>query len=554
MDDREIVNGILSIDPDITVISEENGISYFELFGSEYGIQYFSANDKTRFPKVVVRNYDKYDYPHIMTYEETINDDVCRCICLYEDEKYIKYLYSFEEKVSETIERLKVLLQLTEREIEEEFQKEFLYYWNKESKIGIDVYLNQERCFQRLNLYQNIQIRNRDRFVSKGIKLNDIKNYKHIPNIEGFYIPITDNRRILPPIKGNPWTMKEVMNIIDGKPYSRISRDTFDQISIEKSKATHILLVFEMIFDGQSFNFGILVEFSNQTKDNLMNRLKKSVKKISLCKIDRCDYFFLNSQIGNDISLIGKKVAIVGCGSLGSYVVEDLVKAGVKNVSLYDDDRVDYANVLRHKAEFYWEGYLKVACMKSRLEAMHPEISVEMRGNIVDNILRSDMQEYDLIIFTVGNSDVQLASNQIFMEEKYNKPVIYVWLEAGGTDSHVLTVDYSKKGCFECLFTDNSGVYVNNRANKLSAEIIERYTLRNGCGATRVSYGTSILLRTTSVVLDTIQKIFSGVIKENSLINITATEVVNNGNCFVEGECKCCGNRNKAEVHQNEPS
>lgn len=551
MDEKYIVKSILAADSDITVISHEDGISYFELFGSEYGIRYFPEKDRTKFPAIVVRNYDKYDFPHIMTFEQTINDDICRCICLYEDEKIVKYLYSYEEKIVETLRRLKVLLQLTEREIETEFQKEFLHYWNGEAETEIDVYLNKERCFQRLNLYQDKKEGNYFRFVSSSIKLNNVKAHRHVANVEGFYVPIADNRRIFPPVKGKSWTMREVMDIIDGKPYSRISRDTFDKILLEKSKATKILLIFEMIIEQQSYNFGLLVEFCNQTKDNLMSRLKKCVQKITPCVVNRCDYYFLNKQIGNDVSLIDKKMAVVGCGSLGSYVAEDLVKAGVKNLFLYDSDRVTHANILRHKAELGWVGYHKVVCMKSRLEAIHPEIFVEIKWDMLAGTLKDDMKKYDLIIFTVGSSDVQLALNRVFMEEGYNKPVIYVWLEAGGTDSHILIVDYSKQGCFECLYTDSTGKLVNNKVNKLSDERIERYILKNGCGATRVAYGTSVLLRTTSVLLDIIEKIINEEINESSLINISSTEVVNNGNSFVERECKCCGNRNETKMHQD---
>lgn len=95
---------------------------------------------------------------------------------------------------------------------------------------------------------------------------------------------------------------------------------------------------------------------------------------------------------------------------------------------------------------------------------------------------------------------------------------------------------------------------MNNKVNRLSDERIERYTLKNGCGATRVAYGTSILLRTTSVLLDIIQKIFNNEVNENSLINISPIKVVNNGNSFVERECKCCGNRNETKMHQDDPS
>ncbi|WP_347224017.1 hypothetical protein, partial [Bacteroides congonensis] len=78
MDEKYIVKSILEADSDITIISHADGISYFELFGSEYGIRYFPEKERTKFPAIVVRNYDKYDFPHIMTFELTINDDICR--------------------------------------------------------------------------------------------------------------------------------------------------------------------------------------------------------------------------------------------------------------------------------------------------------------------------------------------------------------------------------------------------------------------------------------------------------------------------------------------
>src|SRR5699024_6544509 len=99
-----------------------------------------------------------------------------------------------------------------------------------------------------------------------------------------------------------------------------------------------------------------------------------------------------------------------------------------------------------------------------------------------------------------------LLANRFLKKIKFSKPVLYVWLEAGGIDSHILYVDYSQAGCFECLYTDENGNLINNKVNKTTEEQIEKNIIRNGCGATRVAYGTSILLRTTSTVLDVVQR------------------------------------------------
>lgn len=82
-------------------------------------------------------------------------------------------------------------------------------------------------------------------------------------------------------------------------------------------------------------------------------------------------------------------------------------------------------------------------------------------------------------------------ANIVLKENNYDKPVIYLWLEAGGTNSHSLKVDYSKKGCFECLYTNREGILINNKTNRISDEVVEQNIIRNGCGGTRVAYRRS---------------------------------------------------------------
>lgn len=119
---------------------------------------------------------------------------------------------------------------------------------------------------------------------------------------------------------------------------------------------------------------------------------------------------------------------------------------------------------------------------------------------------------------------------------------MYAWLEAGGKHSHILAVDYRKQGCYECLFTDDEGRLVNNRASLNTNDIQDNIIIRNGCGGTRAAYGTSVLLRTTSALLDSISKVLDGSIAENVLINITPNSIyVSSGLIPMEG-CTCCGN------------
>jgi len=556
LDEKEIVKQMLDSYDEVSVIGEDDDIIFFLLKGKEYGFWYSTIEDATGSPIILVKNEDKYNYPHIMPLGIPLDKnkkDKYRFICLHENGSYIRFLQTYEEKIIDAIDRLIELLSLTDLEIEEEFQKEFLYYWNDiaEEELKIKLYIGNDRTFKRINTYlgNNATVR----MVANGIRLSDAektkdgnKIWRHQPELPAFYIPITDNRRILPPTRGKKWDAKNILMIINGREYSRISSETYMRMSKEKVKTAYVSLVFEMLVNGNSINFTSIVLFKSATNDTLLNKLKNEIKEVRIVKSKRVDYYHLSRQIGNDTSLIGKKVLLVGAGSLGSYVAKELVKAGICNLTIYDSDTLEDENVLRHNADSVWIGCNKAIALKYDLEYIHPEICVNaFQKDIDESLLKEEMVKNDLVIFTVGSSDIQLASNRVFKKEKYDKPVIYTWLEAGGADSHILTVDYLKEGCFECLFTNEEGELVNNKANNLTDAIVESKIIRNGCGATRVAYGNSILLRTSSTLLDTVKTVFAKEMYKNYLIDISPTKVIDHENQFIEGKCRCCGNRDR---------
>ncbi|MCC9295963.1 ThiF family adenylyltransferase [Clostridium sp. WLY-B-L2] len=546
MVENQIIKKILATYDELQILREEDDIVFFRLKDKEYGIWYSKEEEKTNIPFILVKDDSQYDYPHIMQFEIPIDEgkQKYRSVCLHESGDTINYLMSYEEKIIDTIDRLIQLVSLSPLEIEEEFQKEFLYCWNEQTKddIIVRLYIASDRVFQNMNVYQN-----KDgmlRAVTNGINLNNKDKWDFVYNICAFYIPITDNRRILPPVKDKPWEIDDILKIIKGRDVARISHETYKSIKKVKVKSNRALIVFEMMVLNHGINFCCLVYFKNSKTETLMDKLENSIQKIEPIKTRRCDYFFLNKQIGNDTSIVDKNIAIVGVGSLGSYLSTELVKSGIKNLTIYDDDTVEEENIMRHRAKLFWSDISKAMAMKFELESMHPEIIINpKKESITQEILKKDMSDFDMIIFTVGSSDVQLMANTVFKEINYDKPVIYSWLEAGGTNSHILKVDYSKKGCFECLYTNEEGNLVNNKANKLPDELVTQNTIRNGCGATRVAYGTEILLRTTCVILDTVKRIFRGEFEDSCLIDIEPTSVINLGNTFKEGKCQCCGDR-----------
>lgn len=552
MDKKEIVSKILDSYEEITITDEQEDIVFFEMQGKEYGCWYPEIDQDTSSPFILIKNEPGYDYPHILPTSIPIDENLAnkyRYVCLNENDSTIAFLQSFEEKIVDIIERLIHLLSLSDIEKEEEFQKEFLFYWNDVATYSAicRLYLGQERKFQKLNAYEsnNGQIR----FVSNEIRLNDAKKeidgkkkWKHLPELPVFYIPITDKRRVLPPTRGKEWNAENIIMIICGRQYNRISHDSYIKLGQEKVKTKHVGLVFEIEVNGNYIDFTAIIEFKSKKNDTLISKLKQEIVDVVPIMSKRADYYHLCKQIGNATILLNKKVLLIGAGSLGSYVARELVKTGVKDITIYDKEELVDENLLRHSVGNFWVNYSKVVGLKYELEQIHPEIQINaVKKNIDKDSIVEEMEKVDLILSIVGSSDVQLELNKELKARKCKSKVIYAWLEAGGENSHILVIDYSKKGCFQCLFTDKKGNLINNKANSISEVEVDAYKIRNGCGGTRVAYGNAVLLRTTSVLLDVIRESFDELETINRLINITPTAVIDDENIFVERKCRCCG-------------
>ena len=552
MDKKEIVSKILDSYEEVTITDKQEGIVLFRLNGKEYGCWYPDTEQDTSSPFILVKNDVKYDYPHILPTSIPLDKklaDKYRYVCLNENDGTISFLQSFEEKITDMIERLIHLLSLSDVEKEEEFQKEFLFYWNDAANRfeSCRIYIGQERKFQKLNAYKSDK--GKIRFVASGVSLNDAgqeidgkKKWKHLPELPVFYIPITDKRGILPPTRDKAWTAENIVMIICGKQFNRISHETYIKLGQEKVKTKYIGLIFEIEVNGNYIDFVAGVEFKSAKNDTLLNKLKTEIVAVVPMMSQRSDYYHLCKQIGNETSLLNKKVLIIGAGSLGSYISRELVKIGVKEITIYDKELLVDENLLRHAVSDFWVNYPKVIGLKYELEQMHPEIHIHpIKKNMDRDLLVEEMEKVDLILFAVGSSAVQWELNKVLKEEKCKAKVVYAWLEAGGNHSHILAIDYSKQGCFACLYTDEDGNLINNKANDISEVDVDTYKIRNGCGGTRVAYGNAVLLRTTAVLLDVIRDTFENPEFSNKLINITPIAVNDEGNTFVERKCRCCG-------------
>lgn len=490
-------------------------------------------------PFVIAQNENDF-YPHYLSLKDNLH-----FLCLSEHDSLVEYLLSFEEKIHFLITQIIRLCNLSPSEIEEEYKKEFYYYWskfisNRDKKI--EMFFNSSDKIERLKLIKDID--QNHRIASQDKIFNDADKYKIDCGMPVFYIPIIDNRGVLPPIQKN-WNESDILNIIDNSEIQKISLEDDNTLRALSFSGDKLIFVFDMYVESlkKKISFACKLYFKNKGTTKLLDKIKNNIKEVEHLSTVRCDFKYLNDQIGNNQDLIDKNVAVIGAGSLGSYISRELIQAGVKNLTIIDKDTYEADNLMRHTLNFAYANdcYNKAILLKFELEKKHPEVMINAIEEELNskNALKLLDDNVDFVIFTIGDSDTQLMCNRIFSSNSFEKPVLYCWLEGNAITGHVLAINYSRCGCFECLFTDGNGTKQNNKSTITTESELDNNTIRNGCGGTRIAYGNKILLDTTSMLIMVLREISTNEMSQNILYTLYDGEI-SIGSDFIERSCACC--------------
>ena len=123
--------------------------------------------------------------------------------------------------------------------------------------------------------------------------------------------------------------------------------------------------------------------------------------------------------------LFDKHVIVFGVGGVGGYVVEALVRSGVGNISIVDNDVVNESNINRQIIAFHSPiGMQKVEVLKNRILDINPECQVFVHNQffLPENSNDFDFSIYDYVVDAV---DTVTAKLEIIKKSKEsNVPVI----------------------------------------------------------------------------------------------------------------------------------
>ncbi len=118
--------------------------------------------------------------------------------------------------------------------------------------------------------------------------------------------------------------------------------------------------------------------------------------------------------IGEDSlnKIISSRVAVFGIGGVGGHAVDALVRAGIGEIDLYDNDRVSESNINRQLIATYDTlGKYKTEAFEARIKSINPDCRVNLHTFFVtpESIEEINLKVYDYIIDAIDTVSSKIA-------------------------------------------------------------------------------------------------------------------------------------------------
>lgn len=170
--------------------------------------------------------------------------------------------------------------------------------------------------------------------------------------------------------------------------------------------------------------------------------------------LDRYHRQYLLSQLGEEgqRKICRGRVAILGCGALGSILANHLVRAGVGFVRLVDRDYLEYNNLQRqvlYDEEDIRQNLPKAVAAKNKLARINSQIEIEaVVADVSYANVESLVEGVDLVLDGMDNFETRFLVNDACV--KHGIP----WIYGGciGTHGITMVVIPHQTACLRCVF------------------------------------------------------------------------------------------------------
>lgn len=159
--------------------------------------------------------------------------------------------------------------------------------------------------------------------------------------------------------------------------------------------------------------------------------------------------------------LSAKRIAIFGCGSIGSKIAANLASTGISRFLLVDKDVMEPQNAVRHECGVEQFGRTKVHALALRLRSLNPDACHEncistIEGDPFTGLNPESMRKVydmisgcDLFINATGHSGVPRVVNEF--SKQFSVPSLHVTVTNGAWSGEVIRYIPNKTPCWLCF-------------------------------------------------------------------------------------------------------
>lgn len=155
------------------------------------------------------------------------------------------------------------------------------------------------------------------------------------------------------------------------------------------------------------------------------------------------------------MSLAGKRIALIGCGTIGSFLAKQLAQSGAGSnggqLVLIDSEALQPGNLGRHLLGMRDLGRNKAEACRDSIGTDLPHLDIVAEAG---DALRKfgTISRSALVIDATGEEAMSIALNHFAVAHRPNyPPVLYVWLAGNGAIAQSLLCDGPEHACYKCM-------------------------------------------------------------------------------------------------------
>jgi hypothetical protein len=395
-------------------------------------------------------------------------------------------------------------------------------------------------------------------------RINSITRFvsaENSPSLQnGLYIPLEKGVIVPVPRPKTQINLGFVLDLIFNN-ISPSNKKRLTEIIEKKTKADDYLIISFPKPSGNYAVIGVKVSGINHAKHPLLHPSPDRVK-ISPLSVSRLDKEYMLTRGGNGINFSDKKVLLIGGGSVGGYIADELIKSTILNVDIVDSEDLGSENCYRHICGFAYLNVNKAKALKHKLEQFFPHSEIGEFPNTIENLIakkKINLNNYDAVIVATGNATINLHLTRYVREIKCKVPFLFSWLDPYGIGGHCLITNIADKGCYSCLYSNdtlhNNASFAGDKQAKPFLKMI------SGCASGYSPYSSLDANQTALLAVRKVVSLFSRKEPENAIyswkgipdlfnsegfvvserFNQTVDQLETNKSLFHSPKCEVCG-------------